>query len=62
MNGGIVLKFIKSIPAKAVEHGPEILAGLGVGLAITSTALAVKATPEALRLIEQAKITKKINE
>ena len=62
MKGETVLKFIKSIPAKAVEHGPEILAGLGVGLGITSTVLAVKATPKAIRLIEQAKDKKKINE
>lgn len=52
---GTLTKFIKSVSGKVVEHSPEILAGIGAGLWITSTVLAVKATPEALELIERAK-------
>ncbi len=40
---------------KAVEkRSPEILTGIGVAGMITTTILAVKATPKALRLIEKA--------
>lgn len=37
------------------KHSPEILTGIGVAGAITSTVLAVKATPKALALIEEKK-------
>lgn len=37
------------------KHSPEILTGIGVTGMITSTVLAVKATPKALKLIEDAK-------
>lgn len=37
------------------KHSPEILTGIGVTGMITSTVLAVKATPKALELIEDAK-------
>lgn len=37
------------------ENGPEILTGIGIVGGITSTVLAVKATPKALRLIEERK-------
>lgn len=50
-----ISQFIKSIPGKVVEHSPEILTGIGVGLAFTTTVLAVKATPEALKRIEDKK-------
>lgn len=37
------------------KHSPEILTGLGIAGMITSTVLAVKATPVALQRIEEAK-------
>ena len=37
------------------QHNPEIVVGLGVAGMITSTALAVKATPKAMQLIEDKK-------
>lgn len=37
------------------KHSPEILTGIGIGGMITTTVLAVKATPKAIRLIEEAK-------
>ena len=40
------------------KHSPEILTGIGVTGMITSTMLAVKATPKALILIEDAKDVK----
>lgn len=38
-----------------VKHSPEILTGIGIAGMITSTVLAVKATPKAVRLMEEAK-------
>ena len=43
------------------KHSPEILTGLGVAGMITTTVLAVKATPKALTLIEDAKYEKEDN-
>lgn len=37
------------------KHSPEILVGIGVTGMVTSTVLAVKATPKAMILLEQAK-------
>lgn len=37
------------------KHSPEILTGVGIAGMVTSTVLAVKATPKALELIEEAK-------
>ena len=36
------------------KHSPEILTGIGIAGMITTTVLAVRATPKALQLIEQA--------
>lgn len=48
-----ILKSIKSVRRSAAKHSPEILTGLGVAGMITTTVLAVKATPKALELIRQ---------
>ena len=37
------------------KHSPEILTGIGIAGMITTTVLAVKATPKAIRFIEEAK-------
>lgn len=55
MNKPNVTKFFKTVEAFTVKHGPEILTGLGITGMITTTVLAVKATPKALRLIEAEK-------
>lgn len=47
--------FIKNTKGFMHKHSPEILTGIGVTGMITSTVLAVKATPKALELIEEAK-------
>ena len=36
-----------------VKHGPEILTGIGIAGMVTSTVLAVRATPKAIRLLEE---------
>lgn len=50
--------FIKTTKGFMAKHSPEILTGIGVTGMITSTVLAVKATPKALQLIEEAKTGK----
>ena len=51
--------FFKSTRMFITKHSPEILTGIGITGMITSTVLAVKATPKALKLIENKK--KEIN-
>lgn len=48
-------KFIKDLTSAVDRRSPEILTGIGIGLAITTTILAVKATPKAMQLIDEAK-------
>jgi hypothetical protein len=44
------------------KHSPEILTGIGIAGMITTTVLAVKATPKALKLIEDKKKEEKVDE
>lgn len=46
---------MKSAQVWMSKHSPEILTGLGIAGMISTTVLAVKATPKALRLIEKKK-------
>lgn len=57
-----VKKFINGIKNGVQEYSPQIWLGIGIGGAITSTVLAVKATPKALVLIEEEKRVKEIEE
>lgn len=45
-------KLFKGAQQALTKHSPEILTGLGIAGMVTTTVLAVKATPKALRLIE----------
>ena len=47
-----VTNFIKNTQFIISKHSPEILTGLGIAGMITTTVLAVKATPKALKEIE----------
>lgn len=47
-----VTKFIKNAQFVLSKHSPEILTGLGIAGMVTTTVLAVKATPKALRIID----------
>ena len=55
MNTQNVSSFIKTIQKGIVKHSPEILTALGIGGMITTTVMAVKATPKALKRIEERK-------
>lgn len=49
-------QIIKSAQATLKKHSPEILTGVGIAGMITTTVLAVKATPKAMMLIEEKKL------
>ena len=55
MNKADVTQFFKTARSAVVKHSPEILTGVGIAGMITTTVLAVQATPKALRLIEEKK-------
>jgi hypothetical protein len=48
-------QYFKMAKRAVKKHSPEILTGLGIAGMITTTVLAVKATPKALALIEEEK-------
>lgn len=50
--------FFKRAEAVMSKHSPEILTGIGIAGMITTTVLAVKATPKALVLMEDARYEK----
>lgn len=55
MNKPDVTKLFKNVKVAMTKHSPEILTGLGIAGMITTTVLAVKATPKALLLLEDAR-------
>lgn len=48
-------RFFKNAQITLTKHSPEILTGIGIAGMITTTILAVKATPKALKKIEEVK-------
>ena len=50
--------FLKRMEATLTKHSPEILTGIGIAGMISTTVLAVKATPKALMLLEDARYEK----
>lgn len=58
MANGKVTKFFKNVEMGLNRHSPEILTGIGIAGMITTTVLAVKATPKALRLLGEAEVKK----
>lgn len=52
MKNGRLSKAAKTVWLSTKKHSPEILTGIGIAGMITTTILAVRATPKALRLIE----------
>lgn len=49
-----VARFIRGVKTSMIKHSPEILTGVGIVGMVSTTVLAVQATPKALRLIKQA--------
>lgn len=52
-------QLLKSAQTTIGKHSPEILTGLGIAGMVTTTILAVKATPKALMILEDAQYEKK---
>ncbi len=61
MNKLNMTALLKNVKMTVSEHSPEILTGLGIAGMITTTILAVKATPKALDLIAEAEDKKNDN-
>lgn len=55
MNKPSMAALFKDVKIAMSKHGPEILTGLGIAGMITTTVLAVKATPKALELVGDRK-------
>ena len=55
MNKANMADLFKGFKMAVSKHSPEILTGLGIAGMITSTVLAVKATPKALELVNERK-------
>ena len=55
MNTQGLSKFARDVKLSLSKHSPEILMGMGIAGMITTTVLAVKATPKAMLLLEQKK-------
>lgn len=47
----------KGVRTAMKKHSPEILTGIGIAGMITTTVMAVKATPKALILLEEKKMS-----
>lgn len=62
MDKQTVTSFFKGVRVWTTKHSPEILTGIGITGMITTTVLAVQATPKALRLIEDKKANEEIHE
>lgn len=55
MNKQTLVKLAKDMRTSLSRHSPEILMGIGIAGMVTTTIIAVKATPKALRLVEEKK-------
>ena len=55
MNKPNIANLLKSTRTVLVKHSPEILTGMGIAGMVMTTVLAIKATPKALKLIEDKK-------
>ena len=62
MDKETVTNFFKGVRTTVSKRSPEILTAIGIAGMITTTVLAVKATPKALRLIEDKKANDDLDE
>ncbi len=62
MNKNTITAAMRSMRTAVKKHSPEILTGIGIAGMITTTVMAVRATPKALILIEEKKNELEVNE
>lgn len=55
MNKNDIAHIFKSVSTSITKHSPEILTGIGIAGMIATTIISVKATPKAIRLLEEEK-------
>ena len=55
MDKSTVSNFFKNAQTTLTKHSPEILTGIGIAGMVGTTIMAVKATPKALKMIEEQK-------
>lgn len=48
-----LVRIVKDVQSAMKKHSPEILMGVGIAGMVTTTVMAVRATPKALRMIEE---------
>lgn len=48
-------KMCRSVKTATVKHSPEILTGVGIAGMVTTTVMAVRATPKAIQLLDEEK-------
>lgn len=53
MNKTNIATFFKNVQMAVSKHSPEILTGIGLAGMVTTTVLAVRATPKALKILEE---------
>lgn len=58
---GKIVRVFKDIEKTTKRHSPEILTGIGIASMITSTVLAIKATPKAFMILEEKKYEEDID-
>lgn len=56
MNKQTIANTLKAVQKAVKKHSPEILTGIGIAGMIVTTVTAVKATPKALRLVDEKEI------
>lgn len=56
MNKQTIVKALKDVPKILKKHSPELLTGIGIAGMIFTTITAVKASPKALRLVDEREI------
>lgn len=61
MNKLNVSELFNTVRKGIVKHSPEILTAIGIAGTVTTTVLAVKATPKAMKLVEEAENEKTDN-
>ena len=55
-------KICRSVKTATVKHSPEILTGVGIAGMVTTTVMAVRATPKAIQLLdEESDVSTQIN-
>lgn len=56
MNKSDMAKLVKRFNSSVIKHSPKILMGVGIAGMVTTTVMAVKATPRAMELIQDEEI------